>query len=90
MLRNYPTCNWRIFEGILSGLEFDSNSESKQIEKDVEKNSVVSHSKEIWTVMDSSDQIPVVLPPEERLKNLQDVANKFNVDKNQPIRRYDS
>ena len=40
--------------------------------------------------MDSSDQIPVVLPPEERLKNLQDVANKFNVDKNQPIRRYDS
>ena len=37
--------------------------------------------------MASSHQLPVVLPPEQRFKNLQDVANKFNVDKNQPIRR---
>jgi len=29
-----------------------------------------------------------VLPAEQRLKNLQNVAYKFNVDKNQPIRRY--
>ena len=28
-----------------------------------------------------------VLPAEQRLKNLQNVAYKFNVDKNQPIRR---
>ena len=28
-----------------------------------------------------------VLPAEQRLKNLQNAANRFNVDKNQPIRR---
>lgn len=35
-----------------------------------------------------ANSFETVLPPEERFRNLQNIANSFHVDKNQPIRRY--
>lgn len=38
--------------------------------------------------MASNYKMEEVLPPDERFRQLQNVANSFNVDRNQPIRRY--